>query len=290
MAFVVTLHLCADSVETCMNEPPNPRHLILKLLLGAEGAPLSARDIVAACALFGIRENSTRVALVRLSAAGMIEAEGRGSYRIGPNAAELAEDVRGWRTAESRVTKWRGAWLAVYCGALGRTDRPALRLRERALLMLGFRELERGLHVRPDNLRGGADDVRVRLYKLGLDAEAAVFVARDFDADREGRARTLWNGKALTKSYVQMRERLERWLSRAESLDLEVAARESFLLGNEAIRTLVFDPLLPDPLADVVERRAFVDCVLSFDEAGHAIWRRLIAARATSDESVALPH
>jgi phenylacetic acid degradation operon negative regulatory protein len=269
---------------------PNPRHLILKLLLGAEGRPLSARDAIGACALFGIRENSVRVALVRLSAAGMIEAETRGTYRIGPNAAELADDVRAWRTAESRVRKWSGGWIAVHCGALGRDDRAGLRRRARALEMLGFRELHRGLFLRPDNLAGGVAEVRARLYKLGLDAEAAVFAVSGLDGERDVQARSLWNGKALTKSYVQMRQRLEKWLARAKGLDLEAAARESFLLGNDAIRTLVFDPLLPEPLADVNERRAFVDTVLEFDRVGHAIWRKLSSPRRaeeTNDEAVA---
>ena len=254
---------------------PNPRHLILKLLLGAEGAPMSARDAIASCALFGIRENSARVALVRLSAAGLIEAEARGTYRIGPKAAELAEEVRTWRSVESRVQRWSGAWLAVHCGALGRTDRTALRQRERALELLGFRELDRDLFVRPDNLVGGVADARSRLYRLGLDADAAVFVVSSFDGKRDERARSLWNTKALTRSYVQTRQRLEKWLARAQRIDLEVAARESFLLGNEAIRRLVFDPLLPDPLADVKERRAFIATVIELDQVGHDIWRRL---------------
>ena len=85
---------------------PNPRHLILKLLLGSEGAPLRTKDAITACALFGIRDNSVRVALARLSATGMIEAEERGAYRLGPNATELADEVRAWRKAESRVRKW----------------------------------------------------------------------------------------------------------------------------------------------------------------------------------------
>lgn len=262
---------------------PNPRHLILKLLMVTEGAPMSARDAIGACSLFGIRENSVRVALVRLSATGMIEAEGRGSYRLGPKASELADEVRTWRTAESRVREWSGDWIGVHCGALGRTDRVALRQRDRALDLIGFRELDRGFFVRPDNLQGGVADVRSRLYKLGLDADAAVFVASDFDREREARARGLWNGKALTKSYVQWRKRLEGWLARAKQLDLEVAARESFLVGNDAIRNLVFDPLLPDPLIDVNERRAFVNAVLAFDRAGHAIWRQLASRRDASD-------
>jgi phenylacetic acid degradation operon negative regulatory protein len=263
----------------------------LKLLLGAEGRPLSARDAISSCALFGIRENSVRVALARLSADGMIEAEARGTYRIGPKATEVAEDVRAWRTAESRVRTWSGAWIVVHCGALARSDRASLRQRDRALQMLGFRELDRGLFVRPDNLVGGVAEVRSRLYKLGLDPEAAVFAATGFDAERDARARSLWNGKALTRSYMQMRQRLEKWLTRAKNLDVDVAARESFLLGNDAIRSLVFDPLLPDPLADVDERRAFADTVLEFDRVGHEIWRKLTAPHdAEGTDGDALAH
>ncbi|UJR86259.1 Hypothetical protein I5071_83410 [Sandaracinus amylolyticus] len=258
--------------------PPNPRDLILKLLLGAEGASFSARDAVAACALFGIRENNARVALVRLSATGMIEGTGRGAYRIGPSSSDLAEEVRAWRTAESRVRKWSGAWLVVHSAALLRSDRAAWRRCDRALRMLGFRELEKDLFVRPDNLAGGVKSVRARLRKLGLAADAPVFSADEFDDELDARARSLWNADALTESYARTRRELERWLHRMHTLDPEVAARESFLLGSDAIRQLVFDPLLPDPLVDVDERRAFVDVVLRFDEAGHAIWQTVLGA------------
>jgi phenylacetic acid degradation operon negative regulatory protein len=267
---------------------PNPRRLILKLLLGAEGAPLSVRDAIGACRLFGIRENSVRVALVRLAAAGLIEAEERGTYRLGLKAVELADDVSAWRGVESRVRIWRGAWIAVHCGALGRSDRAQLRQRGRALQLLGFRELDRGLFVRPDNLVGGVGAVRDRLYKLGLDAAAAVFLVSDLDEERDARARSLWDGRALTRAYVQGRKQLQKWLSRAHRLDLQAAARESFLLGSAAIRQLVFDPLLPVPLADVDERRAFVETVLAFDRAGHQVWRRL-ASRSAGETTAPSP-
>jgi len=260
------------------NISAQPRHLILKLLVSAEGGTLSARAAVAACALFGIRENSVRVALVRLSAAGMIEGAGRGSYRIGPGGATLAEEVRTWRKVESRVRPWRGGWVAVHVSALGRTDRAALRQRDRALELLGFRELERDLFVRPDNLVGGVGDVRDRLLALGV-GEAAVFGATELDAEREARARALWNGAQLTRTYVKTREKLQRWLRRSPGLEPDEAARESFLLGNDAIRRLVFDPLLPEPMVDVRARRAFVEAVVEFDRAGHAIWRDLISSQ-----------
>ncbi|MBE0548276.1 MAG: PaaX family transcriptional regulator, partial [Rubrivivax sp.] len=122
----------------------NPRHLILNLLLGAGGDALSASQAVASCALFGVRENSARVALARLAAAGLIEAAGRGAYALGPKAACLAADVASWRGVEQRVCVWNGGWIAVHVGALGRSHRAVLRTRDRALDLLGLRELERG--------------------------------------------------------------------------------------------------------------------------------------------------
>jgi phenylacetic acid degradation operon negative regulatory protein len=255
---------------------PNPKQLILNLLLAADKNTLSSREAVGSCKLFGIRENNVRVALVRLSANGLVEAASRGSYRLGPKAAALAEDIAQWRHAEQRVCDWQGAWLVVSAGGLSRSDRVALRARERALAMSGFRLLDSHLYVRPDNLMGSADSARERLYKLGLDATAPVFSAQGLDATREQAARKLWNGALLNANYRQTRLKLQAWQRKADLLDLETAARECFLLGNEAIRQLVYDPLLPEPLADAAERRAFTAAVHQFDEVGHGIWQRLL--------------
>ncbi len=264
------------------------RNLILNTLLAAGDAGQSARQAIASCALFGISENSVRVALVRLAADGLIESTGRGCYRLGPGALALARDVATWRSAESRVRDWDGSWIAVHVAALGRSDRVALRTRNRALALLGLRELDPGLHVRPDNLVGGVEFVRMRLHGLGLEPAAAVFVASELDPDRDARARGLWDGKALDGNYRSTRRKLERWLDGADSLDPDVAAREAFLLGNDAIHLLVFDPLLPAPLVDVQERRAFAATVRRHDEAGRAIWRRLRLTPGGAD--VAPPH
>jgi phenylacetic acid degradation operon negative regulatory protein len=278
-------HLMSSEVRVT----PNPKHLILNLLLAAEGETMSAREAVDACSLFGIRENSVRVALVRLATAGMIEAAGRGSYQLGVQAAGLASDIASWRSREKGLRVWKGEWITVHLGGLSRSDRVALRARDRALALLGLRELESGLYVRPDNLEGGVDSVRARLHKLGLDAHAPVFIARGFDEAREQRARGLWDGKALTKAYRDTRRKLENWLARADQLEPDVAAREAYLVGHDAIRRLVFDPLLPAPLVDVDERRAFVETVIAYDRAGHAIWQelRLLPAQGTSQRDAA---
>jgi phenylacetic acid degradation operon negative regulatory protein len=48
-----------------------------------------------------------------------------------------------------------------------------------------------------------------------------------------------------------------------------------YRVGDQAIRNLVFDPLLPEPLVDVAARADFTNTVLRFDAAGHHIWREL---------------
>lgn len=252
----------------------NPRSLILNLLVVNEVDSLTAREAVGACGLFGVRENSVRVALARLSSEGLVESAGRGAYRLGPNAEDLASDVATWPTVESRIRDWTGGWIAIHVGSLGRSDRPALRARDRALAMLGMRELDRGLFVRPDNLAGGVAAVRERLYRLGLERDAAIFVAHDFDAARETRIRGLWDGAGLSAGYRRQRARLEEWMERAPSLEREAATRESYLMGGAAIRELVFDPLLPAPFVDVEARHAFVETVRRFDLFGKAIWRQ----------------
>ncbi len=253
---------------------PTAKSLVLDLLSAADGAEVEVRRLVAACALFDISENSVRVTLVRLASRQLIEAAGRGAYRLGEGARDLAREVAGWRTAERRVRAWDGRYVAVHTGALGRGDRSELARRSRALAMVGLCELERNLFVRPDNLEGGVHGVRRRLEALGLDPLAPVFGAGDFSTGLEARARSLWDGKALSASYRKGRERLEAWLVRGEDLEPDAAAREAFLLGGAAIRQVVYDPLLPEPLVDVEARRAFVDAVHRFDRAGRRIWQR----------------
>lgn len=252
-----------------------PRRLILNLLLGAEGGTLSARNAIAACALLGIRDSSTRVALARLTAGGFLLATARGSYTLGPAAQVLATDVSAWRDPAPPVRDWSGDWIAVHAGALGRSDRVALRARERAFALLGLAEFERGLYLRPDNLVGGVGTLRERLVRLVPGAGLSVFVARGLDPGRDAAARALWDGTALNERYRTQARTLNNW--DASRLSVETAAREVFVIGNQAIHERVFDPLLPAPLVDTDARDAFFAAVRRFDAAGHAIWKTFLS-------------
>jgi len=260
---------------------PTPRSLVLNLMLGTEargGAPLGVRELLAACAVFGVAGNSVRVALARGVAAGLLVAPRRGVYALGPRARPLADEVIRWRDIASQLRPWNGDWVAVHVGAAGRSDRAALRARERAFGLLGLAEFERGLHLRPDNLAGGVAALRARLRALlpdGTDG-GTVFAIRDLSPADAARAGALWDAEALDATYRDATAQLAAWLDDADALPLERAAREVFGLGNDAIRRVVFDPLLPAPLVDAGARARFITTVVRFDDAGRAIWQRFL--------------
>ena len=257
------------------------RSLVLSLILGAEArgdAALGVRELIAACALFELPENNVRVALARAVAAGQLTTPRRGAYALSAQSRPLADEVGRWRSLEDQIVEWRGDWLAVHVGATGRSDRPALRARERAFGILGLAEFERGLHLRPDNLAGGVASLRERLAHLvpqGTE-HGTVFVLGGLAAADAQRAAALWDAAALNAHYRDGTARLSAWLENARALPLERAARESFELGHAAIRSLVFDPLLPAPLVDAAARSRFIKTVARFDDAGKAVWQRFL--------------
>ena len=257
------------------------RSLVLSLILGAEArgdAALGVRELISACALFELPENNVRVALARAVAAGQLATPRRGAYALSAQSRPLADEVGRWRSLEDQIVEWRGDWLAVHVGATGRSDRPALRARERAFGILGLAEFERGLHLRPDNLAGGVASLRERLAHLvpqGTEL-GTVFVLGGLAAADAQRAAALWDAAALNAHYRDGTARLSAWLENARALPLERAARESFELGHAAIRSLVFDPLLPAPLVDAAARSRFIKTVARFDDAGKAVWQRFL--------------
>lgn len=261
----------------------NARALILRLVLGSEShgdAPLGVRELLAACALFGLPGNRVRVALARAVSAGLLVAPQRGVYALGPAARPLADEVGRWRGMAQQVGVWHGDWIAVHVGANGRSHRPALRARERAFALLGLAELERGLHLRPNNLAGGSDALRARLHALlpeGTDAGTA-FTLRDLSRADAARARALWHTAALDASYRDGSARLSAWSEQVRTLAPERAAREVFELGDQAIRRLVFDPWLPAPMVDEAARRRFIAAVERHDDLGKMLWRQFLGA------------
>ncbi len=233
---------------------------------------MPVRALVPAGALFGFTSNNLRVTLARLLSRGLVDRDERGVYRLAVAARAVQSQVASWTDLHERMVPWNGSWVGVHTGGLPRGARSAQRRRQRALDFLGMRALAPHLWVRPDNLTGGVPDVRRRLQALGLAADAPVFALAVLDDAAETRARALWDTATLRAGYYEMVATLEASAARLSTLPLVDALVEAFLLGRDAIRLLVFDPLLPEPLVPPDERDALVQCMRRYDRQGHDLW------------------
>ncbi len=255
---------------------PSAKSLILDLLSTLRGGAMPVRAMVAAAALFDIAENSLRVELARLTRRGLVTRDERGLYRLAHGAAAVQARVASWTRAEERVVAWSGGWVGVHTAGLPRHQRQAAPRRQRALQFLGLRELEGGLWIRPDNLRGGVAEARRQLHELGLERTAPIFVLDQLDQHSERRARALWDVETLLAGYRDMRRTLERSERRVAAAPSSEGMVETFLLGGRAIRLLAFDPLLPEPILPAAERRALVETMSRYDRLGRQCWRRFM--------------
>ena len=251
---------------------PTAKSLILDLLSTLKGGTMPVSALVQAGELFGIAENSVRVALARLVTGGQVDRDERGRYRLGAQSAPIDRLVTSWRRLGERLRSWNDDWIGVHSAGLPRSAERPVRRRERALRFLGFRELAPGLAIRPDNLRGGAAAAREELQSLGLEAGALVFELRALDPATDARARGRWDVAALCAGYRQSLADLAASEQHLQIVSEAEGMVESFLLGGRVIRQLVLDPLLPEPIVPVAERDALVVALRRYDRLGRACW------------------
>jgi phenylacetic acid degradation operon negative regulatory protein len=252
---------------------PTAKSLILDLLSTARGHTMPVRALVRAGELFGLSGNSLRVALARLCSRGRVERDERGRYRLSEGARAVQRHVAAWSQLEQRVVPWRGGWIGLQTAGLQPLRGARLRQRGRALDFFGFRALAPDLWIRPDNLKGGVDELRPRLYALGLHVDAPIFVVHDLDRERETRAQRLWDGEALGRGYREGRDALLRSTERLHGFTPERALVETFRIGGRALRQLAFDPLLPESIVPSAPRQQFVEELRRYDRVGRGYWR-----------------
>ena len=252
---------------------PGARTIVLDLLSTRARATLSAHDIIRAGGAFGIEATGMRTALARLKADGRLRVVSRGVYAPGIGAEPLQRRLRGWRTATARRSGWDGRWMIALVGGNERADRTRLRRTLRALQIGGFREAEPGLWVRPANLTSGVADMRDDLRATG--GAETMLVARigEVDATREALWRTLWDAAAIADAHRALTAELQRHATALDRAPVPQAAAATLILGREAIRDILRDPLLPDDLGGVAALDELVAAMIDYDAIGRAAWR-----------------
>lgn len=256
--------------------PMSAPELILDLLVAC-GDTLSAQALCLAGELLDVKASAVRVALNRLSQQGKIINHPRGFYRLNPSGPVLAQVVDDWAHKETQTLPWQGGWLAVHDGGVQRSDKTTWRHNALALSLQGFRLLQPGLHVRPDNLLGGASAMRTHLQALGLAPQALVFRLDELDKASHKQAMALWDVKALAVDYRAMQKALVRSTRTLEDGPLEKAIRESLLLGRAVIIRLVRDPLLPEEMTSSRARLELTADMKRYQCRAQVLWRKWLS-------------
>lgn len=250
--------------------------LILDLLATHEAHELTVAALCRAAAVFGMTEQSVRVALTRLVQQGKVSNKARGLYAWNRAGSSLFRDVENWLRKDRRAVAWDGRWVGVLDAAVPRRHRVDWRRHERALALRGFQPFQDGLRLRPDNLDGGIGLLRDELTDLGLAPSATVLGVHALSAEDEQRARRLWDVDALRKSYQSLQSLLAHSAAGLERSSLAAAAAETLLLGRMVIRHIVRDPLLPEELMPSQERRALIEQMQSYQARARAIWMEVL--------------
>ena len=251
--------------------------LLLSIFDSVKAPELSVAYLVSAGELFDIDPRALRVALGRLVKRGILQQIGRGRYGIGKAGEQLHQTVRAWRNVEDELVPWRGGWRAVYAGALGRADKTAVRVRERALRMSGFAAVDRGLlWVRPDNLAVSLTESRQQLLSLGLDADCLTIRINDLEPVDAIRPAELWDVHGLESGYARRLAQLQASRDHMASLSAQEAAREGLTLGRAVTRDILMDPLLPEEMIDTALRRRMIDEMIDYDRLAKGLWARLV--------------
>lgn len=249
-----------------------PKRLILSLLSGRGIGALEVNVLIAWGKLFDITPAATRVAVGRLLKQQLLVSVTRGKYRLGPAAEAIADTVSDWADAESKITNWEGQWLVVHTSHLGRTDKTALKARERAFRLYGFSQIVTGLWCRPANFLEAEHQTFSRLIALGLENTAVMMKTAHFVGLREVDVEKMWQVESIEAAYQASLSRIQRSAQKVDSLSLPHAARETFLTGEYVIREINADPLLPEEMINVALRKALHEAMQDYSELGRRIW------------------
>nr|WP_294974855.1 hypothetical protein [uncultured Pseudomonas sp.] len=260
-----------------MSDSITTNELVLDLLSGHETHELPVATLCRAGALMGIGEQTLRVALTRLVQQGKITARSRAVYAWNPGGHGLFQDVRNWLFKERQMAPWTGGWIGVLDSDMARTNRATLKSHFKALELRGFKLLRNDLSLRPDNIQGGARQVRQELMTLGLSPSATVIGVTSLAEEDERYAWALWDTGALDRSYSECLKRLDESEQAIPSMSLEQAAAHTLIEGRRVIRKIILDPLLPDEMFDSAQRRQLIEQMSAYQVKARAIWLEALA-------------
>ncbi len=251
---------------------PTAKRLILSLLSQPNLRNIEIKQLIKWGDLFGHDSSTIRVEAGRLTKQRILDNHQRGMYSIGKEGIFLQRTAAGWRTIQNRIGPWQGDWLCLHIAHLGRSHKPTVRMRDRAFHLMGFKKLVAGLWCRPNNFIAPLRDTYERLVELGLEPDAILLKMDKALLTPQHNPLTLWPRCVTEKQYRRVINVLTHSQNRLNQLDQTAAMRESFLVGEYAIRQINADPLLPDEMINTDLRHQMITAMKAYDRYSHPLW------------------
>lgn len=260
--------------EIMIDNKTTPKRLLLSLLSSPGFREIDVIYLIEWGKIFNIDPPATRVAIARLAKQGFISSVSRGRYSIGPNGEMMAKTARHWIDTEDKVGPWSGNWIVAHTAHLGRSNKTAVRARERALRLNGFASPLAGLWCRPSNFKESLLQTKQRLTGMGLEPQAALMSCDAFAGVEIEELYQLWPIERVESEYLDIRKKMQSSAAKLHRLDIIDAARETFLLGESVIKKINADPLLPSEMINTQLRSEMINEMKSYNESGRVIWEK----------------
>ena len=220
--------------------PLSARSAVASVLLGMDPPALSPRLLVRSGELLGVSEGTTRTALSRMVAAGELEHDAEGRYRLAGRL--LARHGRQQASRRARVRDWDGGWVqALVVGE--RRSAPARAELRTAMATLHLAEVREGVWVRPDNL----DPDRFPAARAVVAEQCRGWRSAPTDDDPAALAARLWDLEGWAADADRLLDELAPFEVALAAADTDALA-PGFVAAAGVLRHLLADPLLPDEL------------------------------------------
>jgi phenylacetic acid degradation operon negative regulatory protein len=264
---------------------PSAQKLILDVLKLNQPYHSNVRNIIQLGDVFDISENTMRVTLTRLCRSGLIDSPKRGFYKITPKATEVEQELWNWRQRQDIVQDWHGDYVMLSCEKTPQQDSITHKKNQKYLKLMGFAVFERSLYIRPNNLVYPPNTIKEKLIKLGITTPFTIFIAQGFELGDEQLIQKLWQPAQINQYYIEHTHKMRHWMMHQHLYSQRQLIQESYLICQDAIRHIFFDPLLPEPYIITQKRQDFLEMTIRFEHNGINLWRDYCNNRKPADRT-----
>lgn len=270
-----------------------PKHLIISILHyenNGVGVPL----IIHAAKQLGLTENATRVALSRLKHEGSVASKGQEFTLIENRPSDFSHGITttGFDSARACFElvqlkreiirgldkkEWKGDWLC--CRLIGAEQSIKRRRSVEVLLNAGFLPGMKDMFIRPNYILPDSVQYAESLQKLGLEAEACIFVGSHFEKTLNDKWESeLWDTEGASHSHHTMRRRLERSMRNLYKLQKEAAVKEVFTLLQESTHIVALNPILPQKFGSDLQFTLLLKALERYEVMYDIVWHQFLKA------------